>query len=459
MINKLKQSFLVLLKIKDARTRSVMKGSFSMLVSSLIGNLTRLGLVMILSRYYTKEEFGIWATITSTAAVIAYGDFGIINALRNKLSQLIVLGEDGLKEAKKYFFSAFIFFIFLSLLLSLIVVILSKFLPFDALFKTDNQLLKDQGVHIILWIQFLFFINIPLSMGVVSFFSFHESKFSALFSTIQTILSFIIVAIFALLNYSIVTISIGYFISSTFINCAGTFYFLKRRKWYSFTFTFSEFYNHFKELISTGIRFMGFQLTNSFLQNAGTILASSFLGLSVAAEFNMVQKLYAFFSGIYVSMFNPIWGGYAEAAAKKDWKWCKRTLNISLVGTTIIFSLAIVVLYFFGNYFLLVIAGKSYVSQRILFLLLGLSSLFFILYSTATIFQNATSKINFLLISSIAASLIIFPMSKIFMAKFNIIGVAISTSILWFILTGLLTMQSYYIINRNLKSELKSRLS
>jgi O-antigen/teichoic acid export membrane protein len=65
---------------------------------------------------------------------------------------------------------------------------------------------------------------------------------------------------------------------------------------------------------------MGFQLTNSFLQNAGTILASSFLGLSVAAEFNMVQKLYAFFSGIYVSMFNPIWGGYPEAAAKKDWK-------------------------------------------------------------------------------------------------------------------------------------------
>lgn len=112
MINSLKQLFLVLLNIKDARTKSVMKGSFSMLVSSLVGNLTRLGLVMILSRYYSKEEFGIWATITSTAAVIAYGDFGIINALRNKLSQLIVLGENGLKEAKKYFFSAFFFYFF-----------------------------------------------------------------------------------------------------------------------------------------------------------------------------------------------------------------------------------------------------------------------------------------------------------------------------------------------------------
>lgn len=459
MINKLKQTFLEFFNIRDARTKSVMKGSFSMLLSSSVGTITRLVLVMVLSRYYSKEEFGIWATITSTASVIAYGDFGIINALRNKLSQLIVLGEDGLKEAKKYFFSAFIFFIFLSLLLSIIVVVLSNFFSFDILFKTDNQLLKDQGVYIILWIQFLFFINIPLSMGVVSFFSFQESKFSALFAAIQTITSFIVVIAFTLLNFSIVTISIGYFIASTLVNGIGTLYFLKRRKWFSYTFILRDFYNHLKDLISTGMKFMGFQLSNSFLQNAGTILASSFLGLSVAAEFNMVQKLYAFFSGMYVSMFNPIWGGYAEAAAKKDWRWCKRTLNLSLIGTTIIFTIAIIVLYFFGNYFLLVIAGESYVSEKILFLLLGLTSLFNLLYATATIFQNATNKINFLLVSTTLACFIIFPVSKIFMTKFDILGIALSTGLIWFILTFFLTMQSYYIINKNLKiKEFKKKI-
>jgi O-antigen/teichoic acid export membrane protein len=456
MINKFKQSFLVFFKIKDARTKSVMKGSFSMLLSSLIGNLTRLGLVMILSRYYSKEQFGIWATVTSTAAVIAYGDFGIINALRNKLSLLIVLGDEGLKEAKKYFFSAFIFFMVLSLILSAAVIILSKFLSFDLLFKTDNQLLKNQGVYIILWIQFLFFINIPLSMGVVSFFSFQESKFSALFSTIQTFASFCVVAIFTFFNLSIVAISIGYFVSSTLVNGIGTLYFLKRRRWFSYTFIFKEFYNHLKELIATGVKFMGFQLTNSFLQNAGTILASSFLGLSVAAEFNMVQKLYAFFSGMYVSMFNPIWGGYAEAAAKKDWRWCKRTLNISLIGTIIIFTLAIVGLYFFGNYLLVFLAGKSYISERILFLLLGLTSLFYILFSAATILQNATNKINLLLISTVAACFLVFPISKIFIAKFQVAGIAISTSLLWFTLTCLLTMQTYYIINKNQKKSINN---
>jgi O-antigen/teichoic acid export membrane protein len=452
MIQRIKQIFLQKLNINDARTKNVMKGSFSMVISTLIGNLTRMGLIMILSRYYSKEEFGIWATVTSTAAVIAYGDFGITNALRNKLSQLIVLGNNGLKEAKKYFYSAFIFFLFFSLFLSLLVLIISKFIPFDVLFKTDSLELKKQGVLIILWVQFFFFIGIPLSIGGASFFSFHESKYSAFFSIVQTTTSFLIVIVFTILNLSIVTISIAYFVSSTLINGVGTIYFLKRRGWFHYKFIWKDFYSHIKELISTGIKFMGFQLSNSFLQNAGTILASSFLGLSIAAEYSMVQKLYAFFSGIYQSMFNPIWGGYAEAAAKKDWRWCKKTLNVSLIATILIFSVAIIVLYFLGNYFLLFIAGKGYVSEKILFLLLGLTSLFFILFSTSTIFQNATSTINLLLASTLIACLLIFPISKMFMTRFGINGIAVSTSLIWLVLTCILTAQSYYLLNKKIKT-------
>lgn len=451
MIKKLKQSFLNKFNIRDARTKNVIKGSFSMLFSSLLGNVTRLGLVMILSRYYSKEEFGIWATVTSTAAVIAYGDFGIINALRNKLSQLIVLGEEGMKEAQKYFFSSFMFFLFFSFILSGFLFLLSKYISFDLLFKTEVQSLKDQGVTIILWVQFLFFINIPLSMGVVSFFSFHESRFSALFSIVQSVVSFSIVVILIILNLSIVEISIGYFVASTVINLSGTIYFLKRRNWFSYAFVFKDFYRHIKELLGTGIKFMGFQLSNSFLQNAGTILASSFLGLSIAAEFNMVQKIYAFFSGIYVSMFNPIWGGYAEAAAKRDWLWCRKTLNISLLTTAIVFTAAIVMLFFYGNFILGFVAGENYVSEPILFLLIGLIFLFNILFSAASIFQNATSNINLMLGTSITASIMIFPITKNFIGSLGVDGIAISLSILWIVMAFILALQSYHIINKNMK--------
>jgi O-antigen/teichoic acid export membrane protein len=433
---------------RGSRTKSVIRGSFSILGSSILGNLTRLGLVMILTRYYTKEEFGIWATINATASLISYGDFGIINALRNKLSKLITMGEVGLKDAKDYFFSSLIFFTFFSIVISLIIIICSQFIPFELLFKTENQILKSQGVYILLWIQFLFFINIPLSMGVVSFFSFQESELNAFFAAAQYIVSFLVVIIMTILKYSIVDISICYFIPGTIINGIGTFYFLKRRSWFNYTFKLKKMFNHIKDLLSTGIKFMGLQISNSFLQNAGTILASSFLGLTIAAEFNMVQKLYAFLTGIYQSILNPIWGGYAEASAKNDWRWCKKTLNVTLFLSTILFAGAIIVFYFFGNFFLYFLAGKGYISQPFLFIFLGLTYLFIVIFSTSTILQSATNKIDLLVFSLILGSVLIFPLSNFLIKGWGIIGIAIATSVIWLILAILLTFQSYSIINK-----------
>ena len=445
------EPIITILNKRGTRTKNVIKGSFSMLGSSLIGNISRIGLIVILSHYYTKEEFGIWAAITSTASIIAYGDFGIINALRNKLSELIVLGESGLRDARKYFYTSFIFFLLFSFVISVIIIGVSKFISFEVLFKTENQVLKEQGVVILLWSQFLFFLNIPLSMGVVSFFSFQETKYNAFFSAAQSIASFITVVILVILKFSIVTVSIWYFISSTIISCLGTIYFLKRRNWFTYTFKIKESILQIRELFGTGIKFMGSQISNSFLQNAGTILAGSYLGLGIAAEFNMVQKLYSFFTGIYQSVLNPIWSGYAEAAAKLDWDWCRRTLKISTILSFVVFSIVILILYFFGNYFLIFFAGKSYITKPILFLFLGLTNLFFIVFSTITILQNATNKIEYMLILLIASSIIIFPMSKLFMKEWGIIGVAISTSLVWFLLSILMAFQAKTIIRNNIK--------
>jgi hypothetical protein len=52
------------------------------------------------------------------------------------------------------------------------------------------------------------------------------------------------------------------------------------------------------------------------------------------------------------------------------------------------------------------------------------------------------------------ACFLIFPLSKLFMKRFNIEGIAISTSIIWFVLTCFLTWQSYYIINKHLKNQI-----
>lgn len=284
----------------------ILRGASYMLVASIMVNITRVLLVVLLSRYYSKEEFGVWATITSTAAVIATGDFGIINALRNKLSFLNAKEGDGIEQSKQYFYSSFIFLFLITGVIISLIFIFKEFIPFDYFFKTDNLLLKEKGAEIFFYIQILFLINIPLSIGLPLFFSYQETFISALFTVIQAFFSFIIVLGLVFNGQDIVVISLMYFICNLLVSAVGTLYFIYKRKWYSYRFILHDFLLEIKELFPIGIKFMFLQIGSSLMQNAGTICLGASIGVSTAAEFNIAQKLYSFFTGIYQSIFNPM---------------------------------------------------------------------------------------------------------------------------------------------------------
>ena len=76
--------------IRTEQNKNLLKGMCSVLGATGLDAICRLIVVMILVRYYSKEAFGVWAAITSVAAIVVTGDFGIINALRNKISLLLV---------------------------------------------------------------------------------------------------------------------------------------------------------------------------------------------------------------------------------------------------------------------------------------------------------------------------------------------------------------------------------
>ena len=116
-------------------------------------------LIFILIRFYTQEEFGLWASITSLAAVIMTGDFGIVNVLRNLLSKEIVNGAEGDLKSKELFYSAFFSFLFFAIIFSVLIIFISPYIPYETLFKTDNIVLKEQGRSIFIVVQIVFLLG------------------------------------------------------------------------------------------------------------------------------------------------------------------------------------------------------------------------------------------------------------------------------------------------------------
>ena len=84
-----------------SRYNNLFKGVSWVVASSIIGSVLQFLLIFVLLNFYKQEEFGLWASITSIAAVIVTGDFGIVNVLRNIISREVLNGSKGLAISKQ----------------------------------------------------------------------------------------------------------------------------------------------------------------------------------------------------------------------------------------------------------------------------------------------------------------------------------------------------------------------
>lgn len=447
----LKQTFSNLSGKLGDRTRNLILGSGVMAVSTIINTLTRVGLIAILARIYTKDEFGIWVAITSATAVMATSDFGIGNALRNKLAELRTKGEDA--EAREYFLSVLYFFIVAASVIALILFLFKDQIHYQNVFKTNDLALQKQGVNILLGVQTIFLFGIPFGIGSSMFFAYQESIWVGVQNIAIGILGLIVISLLAFSKANITVTAIVFFLITFLINGAGTVVFIIKRKWSLLNFSYRLILGKVKKLLAQSISFAVLQVSGAFIYNATTLIVTANLSLANGAELNLVQKLYTFIITIYLSFYNPIWAGYADAIHRHDWSWCNKALAKTIQITSLIFVLAIIVFIFYGNFFLQILAGKGYVSNHLLFLYLGLWALFYVLYSMGVAFLSAMGKIN--LITILTG---IFALTYVYVGKYvskteGMTGIALLSAVVFFILTLSTYLQSFLIIRNKQNNE------
>lgn len=433
---------------RGERAKQILLGSGMMTVSSLVNTIARVGMVALLTRIYAREEFGVWAAITSATAIMATSDFGIGNALRNKLAALAVQGETGDDEAREYFLSVFYFFLIAALLLSAGLLLVSQFIPFQMLFKTSDVVLQRAGADIFIAVQIIFFIGIPLGIGPTMFFAYQESVWGAVFSLLYGLIGAVMVCGLALTGQSIVTTAIWYFLVGLLVTMVGTAVFLHRRRWNPLRVTPRLILPRVWSLLSLSLRFGALQVTSAFIFNAATLVTSATIGVVNAAEYNLAQKLYTFVVGLYVSLYNPLWAGYADAVNRGEWLWCQRTLKRMVVLTALVFGGITLIFTFSGNWFLQLLAGKGYVGQPLLFFFLGIWAWSYCSFTSAMAFQSALGRINLMTSLTLLAAILFIPLSNCLGRLFGLNGIALTSALIFSFLALASTMEGFAIITK-----------
>lgn len=419
--------------LENIKQNSLLRGIGMMLSSSFITNIIQFLQFYILVKFYTQEEFGLWASVTSIAAILVTGDFGITNVLRNILSKQILLGKDGDNEARKYFYSAFFFFLLLGLVLSGILVILSPFIPYENMFETENEFLKIQGRSIFIAIQVIFLVGIPFGIGLPLFYSYGEIKYVAIFNLLRSFITFAFICVFSVLHSPIVFLSIGYFSTNLLFLLISTFFFIYKRQWFYICFKELNIFQRIKEMLLVGIKFLGIQLSSSFMQNALIVYSASMVSLSMAANISVVNKIFLFCGGIYQTAFNPIWSSLTIKYENKDYQGCLRLINKSTLFTIITFTIIIIGTLIFGQMVIDILIGKEYICETKIVLAVGGLFMLRVVFDNLTLLLNAISKLNLILCIELCLLCLVLAFASRIIENFGFYYMSAYLAILWII--------------------------
>lgn len=311
---------------------------------SVVANVFSKGIamvVMLLSVSWTlpylgEERFGAWMTIASFVGMLIFLDLGIGNALTNRVANVAIQSE---QAALVQTISGGLGLLFIIGVVAVILLcILTAMLPWGSIIRVKNPLILVEVREALFWFSIFFGINL-FSSGIQRVFAGLQRSFEA--HAASAIGSF----------FSLITLwwvaknqgDIAFLLIAT-LGCQSATGFLllvvlKIRGLFRFQGIALAIRAERNTLLKVGGLFLVLQIGAMVGWGADSLIISSTLGAVQVAVYSVTQRLFQFVGNPLAMINAPLWSAYADAHARGDRAFIRRTLKKSMIitaGVTVI---------------------------------------------------------------------------------------------------------------------------
>lgn len=316
---------------QQERYRIISLSIIANLISKFLSLLTLVLTVSLTLPYLGSARFGVWMTIASLSAALTFLDLGIGNALTNRIAHACANGER--PEVIKKTSGGIALLLLVSICITCVLYIICSVIDWRIFIKgIDDNILGEVQRAIKLFVV-IFGISI-LSNGIQKIYMGMQKAYITYF--LNSLLS--LISIFCLIYYSSLhaTIPVLILISSGIPLFTGMFLMILLIKdgFVSLNEIFHNMRNEAPHLISTGFFFFILQIGTLATWSGDNFIISSTLGVAFVAILSLTQRLFQI-STVPLTIYNtPLWVAYADAHARKDTHFIKKTLlaSFKIVG-------------------------------------------------------------------------------------------------------------------------------
>ncbi|WFE49208.1 lipopolysaccharide biosynthesis protein [Micromonospora sp. WMMD1155] len=332
---------------RRVRSRALIAGITSSLGGKAVGLVAPLLITPLAFGYLGAERYGMWMAVTSLTSMALFADFGLGNGLLTRLARLQAAGDR--TAAAREIASAYALLGCLAAVLLAVLTATVALVPWPAVLNvTDPEVAGDaRAVALLCFGSFL--LNIPLALIQRVQYAYQEVAQSNLWQAGGSLISAALVVCGVVVGVQPVLLIAAAVLSVPVMNAANTIcYFgwqnpkLRPRPQHVRIPTA-------RGLLRLGLRFFVVAVLSSVVLNMDGFLVGRVLGLTEAANYAVVLRIFGVLALFITLVGLPLWPANGEALVRGDVTWVQRnTRRMSYLCAGVV-TLPGVALVFFGN--------------------------------------------------------------------------------------------------------------
>jgi O-antigen/teichoic acid export membrane protein len=409
----------------------ILQATLTSLAGRGIGVLVSLVSIPLTVSYLGAERYGVWVTISTFLAWLNIADLGLGNGLTNSLSECY--GHDRPDLAQRYVATAFWMLVGVAAALGAMFGLAWSWIDWSALFNVQSIEARAEVAAAMALAIAIFLLNFPLSLVAKIYGAYQEGAVANFWATAGNIVSLLALVAATRVEGGLVWLVVavsGSLLAITALNAAWLF--LRHKPWLAPRPGMVRRESMWR-LAGTSGMFFVLQIASLLILQTDNLIIAHYLGARQVTPYSVAWRLFSYTALFQVLLFPSLWPAYAEAFARKDVGWVRRTFRANILTSTLLTIALTLPMVFFGSQIIALWAGPDAVPPRMLLIWMGCWSVINVMMNVVACILNGSGHVQGQMLYGMLTAIVNIILSIMFVLPFGITGVIAATVIAYLV--------------------------
>ena len=430
------------------RYRRISQTLVSALMSRGVSVVVGFVSVPLTVKYLGGERYGLWGEHQHDAGLVRVGgSLGLANTLTNNLSTALAQGQH--KLAQQYVATTFWLLAGVAAALGVVFFALWPWVNWREVFNVQSAAARWEIAPAIATAAFLVIASIPLLVNTKIYYACQEGKLANYWTMAGSVAGLLMIVAVVRLRLGLVWLILS--VSGTALAVAvlsGVWLFWFHRPALRPTWQAVD-RSKIKVLGASSSRFFIVQIAVLLIFQSDNLIITHFLGPAQVTPYAVCFKLFSYATLLQTLISPSLWPAYAEAIARHDLSWVRRTFRLTTgVNLLVAFSAALPLM-LFGRKLIGWWAGQAAIPPQALLYWMAVWILISSAMNSVGCLLNGAGRIKGQSIYSTATAVASVTLAFLLVQRYGIVGV-VAGMVLAFVVFNVIpaSLETAYLLHR-----------